>query len=108
MAYDQNALPNSLRPIHIARTPVDESRISPLPNSNPLPREVAASGSPGTVPVYYPSTAPAVPDSGYVGLSYGNVVPAVVNWLPRVPPPAAAAAPGVSLVSGMGMETVPV
>ncbi|MFS7935208.1 putative protein kinase TKL-Pl-6 family [Helianthus anomalus] len=104
MAYDQNALPNSLRPIHIARTPVDESRITPvtLPNSNPLPREVAASGSPGTVPVYYPSTAPAVPDSGYVGLSYGNVVPAVVNWLPRVPPPAAAAAPGVSLVSGYG------
>ncbi|KAJ0788669.1 putative protein kinase TKL-Pl-6 family [Helianthus annuus] len=104
MAYDQNALPNSLRPIHIARTPVDESRVTPvtLPNSNPLPREVAASGSPGTVPVYYPSTAPAVPDSGYVGLSYGNVVPAVVNWLPRVPPPAAAAPPGVSLVSGYG------
>ncbi|KAI3811246.1 hypothetical protein L1987_20965 [Smallanthus sonchifolius] len=101
MAYDQNALPNRLRPIHIARTPADESRIVNLPNSNPLPREVATgTGSPGTIPVYYPSTAPAVPDSGYVGLSYGNVVPAVVNWLPRVPPPAKATAAGVGLVPG--------
>ncbi|XP_071696582.1 uncharacterized protein [Rutidosis leptorrhynchoides] len=101
MAYDQNALPNnSLRPIHIARTIADESHIvAPvnLPNSNPLPREVATC-SPGTIPVYYPATAPAVPDtgSGYVGLSYGNVVPSVANWLPRMPPPVTAA--GVGLV----------
>ncbi|KAD3067843.1 hypothetical protein R6Q59_018041 [Mikania micrantha] len=100
MAYDQNAVPNNLRPIHIARTLADETRIRApvtLPNSNSLPRE-AATGSPGTIPVYYPSTAPAVPDSGYVGLSYGNVVPAVVNWLPRMPPPAT----GVGLMSGYG------
>ncbi|KAI7748700.1 hypothetical protein M8C21_004757 [Ambrosia artemisiifolia] len=97
MAYDPNALPNNnLRPIHIARTPVDESRIT-LPNSNPLPREVAASGSPGAVPVYYPASAPAVvPDPGYAGLNYGNVVPAVVNWLPRMPPPAAGLVPATA------------
>lgn len=101
MAYDQNALPNnSLRPIHIARTIADESRIAApvtLPHSNPLPREVAT-GSPGTIPVYYPSTAPPVLDSasGYVGLNYGNVVPSVANWLPRMPPPVTAA--GVGLV----------
>ncbi|KAK9055137.1 hypothetical protein SSX86_026219 [Deinandra increscens subsp. villosa] len=108
MAYDQNAaLPTSLRPIHIARTLADESRIvAPvtLPNSNPLPRGEVATGSPGTIPVYYPSTAPAVPDSGYVGLGYGNVVPAVVNWVPpRMPPPATAtSAAGVGLVPGYG------
>lgn len=100
MAYDQNALPNSLRPIHIARTAGEESRIGApvvVPNSNPLPREVT-SGSPGTIPVYYPSSAPAVPDAGYVGLNYGNVVPAVANWLPRMPPPVTPA--GVGMVPG--------
>lgn len=107
MAYDQNALPNSLRPIHIARTLPDESRIvTPvtLPNSNPLPREVAT-GSPGTIPVYYPSTAPAAPDSGFVGLNYGNVVPAVANWLPRMPPPVTSAGVGLVPVYGYNNNT---
>ncbi|KAL7586257.1 uncharacterized protein LOC111908357 [Lactuca sativa] len=100
MAYDQNALPNSLRPIHIARTVGEESRIGApvvLPNSNPLPRE-PCTGSPGTIPVYYPSSAPAVPDAGYVNLNYGNAVPAVANWLPRMPPPVTSG--GVGLLPG--------
>ncbi|PWA94538.1 Phox/Bem1p [Artemisia annua] len=81
MAYDQNnsSNNNNLRPIHIARTTIDESRPVPLPHSNPLPRaEVIVTSS----PLYYPNTAPAVPDSAFLGLNYPNIVPAPANWLP--------------------------
>ncbi|XP_024961300.1 uncharacterized protein LOC112501804 isoform X2 [Cynara cardunculus var. scolymus] len=110
MAYDQNALPNSLRPIHIARTLGEEYRIvAPvtLPTNNPLPREVP-SVTPATIPVYHPSTTPvaaaavAAADAGYVGLNCGNVVPAVANWLPRMPPPVTS---GIGLVPGYGYST---
>lgn len=94
MAYDQNnnnnninnnnnnVLPNNnLRPIQMTR---------PIAADEP-PRIALPTSSPGSIPVYYPATAPAaVPDSGYVsGLSYGNVnvVPSIAtSWLPRMPP----------------------
>ncbi|KAI3684968.1 hypothetical protein L6452_34198 [Arctium lappa] len=53
-----------------------------------------------TIPVYHPSTAPAVADASYVGgLNSGNIVPPVANWLPRMLPPVTS---GIPLLPGYG------
>ncbi|XAR50731.1 Non-specific serine/threonine protein kinase [Bertholletia excelsa] len=82
MAFDQNSAPKDLRPLNIARTMPEETRIAPVTTSgrnvegfyvNP-PRDVGSSGS---IPVCYPS---AVSDAGFVGLGYGSMVPGVTGW----------------------------
>lgn len=75
MAFDQNSGPADLRPLNVARSTAEEPPIAVATTANQgsftnVNRE---SGSPGSVPVFYPAT---VPDARFVGLGYGNTVTA--------------------------------
>ncbi|KAA8522921.1 hypothetical protein F0562_009344 [Nyssa sinensis] len=87
MAFDQNSIPKDLRPLNIARTMPEETRIAPVTTSgrnsegfyaNP-PRNVY---NPGSIPFYYPAVNS---DTGFVGLAYGNSSPGIAGWCPRMP-----------------------
>lgn len=90
MAFDQNSVPQDLRPLNIVRNAVEDPRIAPISASgrpiegfyaNP-PRDVA---SPNSIPaVYYPA------ETGLVGLGFTTnaavPVSGVAGWVPRVAP----------------------
>lgn len=69
MAFDPNSIPKDLRPINIARTLPEDSRVAPM-------------SSPAAVPVYYPVT---MAETGFTGLGYGNVAPGAPGWCHVIP-----------------------
>ncbi|XP_062078262.1 uncharacterized protein LOC133782860 isoform X2 [Humulus lupulus] len=88
MAFDQNSIPKDLRPLNIVRNISDDPRITPVTSAGRSPdgyyaNPVQEIRSPDPVPVsvYYPAT---VSEAGLVGLGYGNAVPNVAAWAPRV------------------------
>ncbi|KAF4356104.1 hypothetical protein G4B88_012569 [Cannabis sativa] len=86
MAFDQNSIPKDLRPLNIVRNLSDEPRITSVTSAGRSPdgyyaNPVREIGSPDSVPVYYPSP---VSEAGFVGLGYGNAIPNVAAWGPRV------------------------
>lgn len=99
--YQNTMLNKDLRPLNIAQAMSEETRVSPVATSG---RNIEGfyvnppcdAGSPGAIPVYYPA---AVPDAGFVGLAYGNAVPGVAGWCPRMPT-AMVASPGANLTPG--------
>lgn len=109
MAFDQNLVPQDLRPLNIVRNAAEDPRIASMAASgrpiegfyaNP-PRDVV---SPNSIPaVYYPT------DSGLVGLGLTTnaavPVPGVAGWVPRVapsPPSGIVATPTPGVNSGGG------
>ncbi|XVF88232.1 hypothetical protein PTKIN_Ptkin19aG0033500 [Pterospermum kingtungense] len=99
MAFDQNSIPKDLRPLDldVARTVTEEPRISAAVTANTnvtgrniegfFPNPSWESGSPDSMPVFYPAT---VPEAGFVGLGFGNAMPlapGVPTWGPHVPVP---------------------
>lgn len=109
MAFDQNSVPQDLRPLNIVRNAVEDPRIAPISASgrpiegfyaNP-PRDVV---SPNSLPaVYYPA------ETGLVGLGFTTnaavPVPGVAGWVPRVapsPPSAIVATPTPAPVVNSG------
>ncbi|XP_022135366.1 uncharacterized protein LOC111007335 isoform X2 [Momordica charantia] len=91
MAFDQNSIPKGLRPLNVARTIVDDPRITPVATTgrNPewfIPNPPPDIVSTDSVPVPYKGN---VSDVGFVGLGYGNVVTGVAPWCPRMPSPVA-------------------
>ncbi|KAK9269266.1 hypothetical protein L1049_001036 [Liquidambar formosana] len=88
MAFDQNTIPKDLRPLNVARTMAEEPRIAPATSTGRnaegfFPNPARDVGNPGSIPVYHPTM---VPDSGFVGLSYGNQAAGVAaTWCPQVP-----------------------
>ncbi|KAL6532691.1 hypothetical protein OROGR_013651 [Orobanche gracilis] len=88
MAFDQNSIPKTLRPLNIVRNMPEDPRIAPMTSSG-RPIEgfytnppTDAGGSPGTIPaIYYPAT---VSDAGFVPLGFNN---AVTGWVQHVMPP---------------------
>lgn len=125
MAFEQSAVPvDHLRPLHLAKTMVEEPRIAPVTAIGKHMEEglyvtPPRSGSPDSIPVYYQhaqvsdaayvgvggyGNSVAVADSGYVGLGYGNAgVPGVAGWVQRIPSPGA---PGINSSSGFGCFTL--
>ncbi|WOG90778.1 hypothetical protein DCAR_0310023 [Daucus carota subsp. sativus] len=119
MAFEQSAVPvDHLRPLHLAKTVVEEPRIAPVTAIGKQIEEglyvtPPRSGSPDSIPVYYQhapvsdaayvgvggyGNSVAVSDSGYVGFGYGTAgVPGVAGWVQRIPSPGA---PGTS--AGVG------
>lgn len=91
MAFDQNSIPQDLRPLNVARTVAEEPRIAVATTTNQgfFPNPSHDSGSPSSIPVFYPAT---VPDAGFLSLGYGNAVAAAAGqgaatsaWGSRVP-----------------------
>lgn len=90
MAFDQNSVPQNLRPLNIVRNAVEDPRIAPVSASgrpiegfygNP-PRDGV---SPNSIPaVYYPA------ETGLVSLGFTTnaavPVPGVAGWVPRLAP----------------------
>ncbi|KAK6944406.1 Serine-threonine/tyrosine-protein kinase, catalytic domain [Dillenia turbinata] len=76
MAFDQNSVPKDLRPLNMARTAVDESRIAPVVTSGRITEgfypTTVGSGSPRSRPMYYSPTVAA--DAGLVGLGFANPI----------------------------------
>lgn len=91
MAFDQNSIPTGLRPLNVARTLVEEPRITPVANTGRnsewfVPNHPRDAASTDSVPVPYKGN---VSDMGFVETGYGNVVTGVAPWCPRMPPPPA-------------------
>ncbi|KAK6236088.1 PB1 domain - like 10 [Theobroma cacao] len=96
MAFDQNSVPKDLRPLNVAglaEEPRVGAAVAATTNASCrnvegfFPNPARESGSPGSMPVFYPAT---VPDAGFVGLGYANAVPlapGVPAWRPQVPLP---------------------
>lgn len=87
MAFDQNSVPLDLRPLNVPRTAAEDPRIAPATTTGRAAEGVFLNpardaGSPGSVPMFYPAT---VSDAGFVGLGFGNAVPGVAAWCPRLP-----------------------
>ncbi|KAG9157508.1 hypothetical protein Leryth_010339 [Lithospermum erythrorhizon] len=92
MAFDQNSIPQELRPLNIVRTVAEETLITPVASSGrpvegfyvaaPPPPQV---GSPGTT-VYY---SPHMADAGLIGVGYSNDSPThgATGWVQQVVPP---------------------
>ena len=93
MAFDQNSVPQDLRPLNVARTVAEEPRIALTTTAGFLPNLAQANS-----PMYYPAP---VSEAGYVGLGYGNPVPGVTTWGPRIP--VAVGHRGVSPAIGVGI-----
>lgn len=91
MAFDQNSIPTGLRPLNVARSLVEDPRITPVATTSQSPewfipnhpRNIASTDS---VPVPYKGN---VSDMGFVELGYGNAVTGVAPWFPQMPPPLA-------------------
>lgn len=102
MAFDQSSVPRDLRPLNVARTTPDETRIAPVTTTSGrtvegfLGNPVRDAGSPNLIPVYYP---PTVSDAGFVGLGYSNAVSGVASWCPRMPV-GVVAPPGGNVTTG--------
>ncbi|XP_075502050.1 RAF-like serine/threonine-protein kinase 20 isoform X1 [Primulina tabacum] len=92
MAFDQNSIPKSLRPLNIVRTVAEDPRIALAVTSSGKPMEgfyanpcTDLGGSPGSNPaVYYPAT---VHDAQFINLGLNNAVPGVGRWVQNVVPP---------------------
>ncbi|KAI4376714.1 hypothetical protein MLD38_014444 [Melastoma candidum] len=88
MAFDQNSIPKDLRPINVARSLAEESRVTASPATVAgrtaegfYAPSVPEGGSPqSSVQVFYPA---AVSDPGFGGLGYVNSPPNVAAWYPN-------------------------
>ncbi|XP_061369773.1 uncharacterized protein LOC133312565 isoform X2 [Gastrolobium bilobum] len=65
MAFDQNSVPNDMRPLNSTRNLAEEPVVLP-----PVSTTVREHGTPGAMPLFYPAS---VSDAGLVGMGYGNV-----------------------------------
>ncbi|KAM5548105.1 hypothetical protein ABKV19_002187 [Rosa sericea] len=97
MAFDQNSVPQDLRPLNVARSVAEEPRIALATTAGFLPNL-----GQGNSPMYYPGP---VSEAGYVSLGYGNPVTGVTTWGPRMPVPVGH--PGVSSAIGVGIGYSP-
>ncbi|KAK8550156.1 hypothetical protein V6N12_038884 [Hibiscus sabdariffa] len=110
MAFDHNAVPKDLRPLNVARTITEEPRVAATSNVSgrniegffPIPSREP--GSPGTMPVFYPTT---MANAGFVGLGYANAVPlapGAPTWRPPMPRPmhVPVGHPSMNPVAGFG------
>ncbi|XP_073136710.1 uncharacterized protein [Henckelia pumila] len=113
MAFDQNSIPKSLRPLNIVRTMAEDPRIAPSVTSSGKPIEGFYSntstdlgGSPGSNPVvYYPAP---VPDAQFINLGLNNAVPGVARWVQNVvPPPFQPGVVGPTVNSTIGYTCAP-
>ncbi|KAL0013627.1 hypothetical protein SO802_000696 [Lithocarpus litseifolius] len=85
MAFDQNSIPQDLRPLNVARSIAEEPRIAPAPAASAsTARNIEGFfPNPPLEAGFYP--AGTVSEAGFFGLGYGNGAPGVAMWGTRMP-----------------------